>query len=149
MTCTNCNAAIPRGSSVCPECGVFAGDEPPRPQQRVAGGGLRVAGGAWWIAVLFLIAAGAGGWWWWTRYGQIPRPDTGPVRVVHDRPGGNVDEAEAALVLRHHLSMKADCLALIKRGYHNGDYSFDAVDSCQRTRLGRWRVNAKTHAVSR
>ena len=144
MKCTNCDAVLPRGSSVCPECGVFAGDEPPRPQ-RVAGGGWRVG----MVLVLLLALAGAGGWWWWTRYGQIPRPDTGPVRVVHDRPGGNVDEAEAALVLRHHLGMKADCLALISRGYSNSYYSFDAVDSCQRTRLGRWRVNAKTHSVSR
>ena len=149
MKCTNCEASIPRGSTVCPECGVFAGDEPPRPGsvERRAGGGRR-----WVWVVVALIAAGAGGWWYWyTRYGQFPKPDTGPVRVVHDRPGGNVGEAQATLALRHYLAgqMKADCIAVMSRGYSNGYYSFDAVDSCQRTRLGRFRVDPKTHAVQR
>lgn len=147
MRCTNCDATVPLGSSVCSECGVFAGD-----QAKVASRERR-AGGKMWIFVTLLIIAGAaaGGWWWWTRYGQIPKPDTGPIRVVHDRPGGNVNEAEAMLMLRHQLAAdrKADCVAVISRGYSNGYYSFDAVDSCQQTKLGRWRVNSKTHAVSR
>ena len=152
MKCTNCGAAIPRGSDVCPECGVFAGDHPPRPPApgRGAGGGWRVG----LVIVLLIAAAGAGGWWWYTRYGQFPRADTGPIRVVKDRPRGNVAEAEAILTLRHYFAaqpqpMKSECLAVMSRGYSNGYYSFDAVDSCRRTRLGRWRVHAKTGAVTR
>ena len=148
--CTNCRAAIPAGTSVCPACGVFAGDvfDGKMPKQRAGGGGWGV--GASMILVLLLAAAG-GGWWWYTRYGQFPTPDTGPVRVVGDRPGGNVGEAKATVTLRHYLAgqVKAECLAVISRGYTNGYYSFDAVDSCQRTKLGRWRVDAKSGSVSR
>ena len=146
--CTNCRTAIPEGSEVCPACGVFAGDvfDGKMPKQRAAGGGGR------WVAVLVvLLLAAAGGWWWYTRYGQFPTPDTGPIRVVGDRPGGNVDEAKATVTLRHYLAgqVKAECLAVINRGYTNGYYSFDAVDSCQRSKLGRWRVDAKSGTVSR
>jgi len=147
--CTNCRAELPAGADTCAACGVYAGDvfdgKLPRQASRRAGGGM-------WILIVLLIAGGAaaGGWWWWTRYGQFPKPDTGPIRVVGDRPGGNVGEAKAIVTLRHHLvgQTKSECLALISRGYSNGYYSFDAVDSCQRTKLGRWRVDARSGSVS-
>jgi len=126
----------------------------PKPERRRSAGG-------WAFALIVLFAAGAGGWWWYTRFYQIPRADTGPVRVVHDRPGGAarpagaaISEPEAVLTLRRYLvaqpqPVRSECLAVMSRGYSNGYYSFDAVDSCARTRLGRWRVDAKSRAVSR
>jgi len=71
------------------------------------------------------------------------------------RPAGAaISEPEAILTLRHYLAVQPEpvrgaCLAVISHGYSNGYYSFDAVNSCARTRLGRWRVDAKTRAVSR
>ena len=137
---------------------MYAGDvfESARPPAR------RVAGGGWVAAVAILaIVAAAGGWWWYTRHGQFPRLDSGPVRVVGDRPGGvrrgagaAINEAEAVMTLRRHFAsqpepVRGECLAIIGRGYSNGYYSFDAVDSCDRTKLGRWRVNGQTRAVGR
>jgi len=134
---------------VCPACGVYAGDVFDGKMPKQTSGGRR--NGSWiYVIVLLIAAAAAGGWWWYTRYGQFPTPDTGPIRVVGDRPGGNVGEAKALVTLRHHLAeqIKAECLAVISRGYSNGYYSFDAVDSCKRTKLGRWRVEAKSGTVS-
>jgi hypothetical protein len=146
--CTNCRTELPAGADTCPACGVYAGDvfDGKMPKQHAAGGRWQMGFGL--IAVLLLAA---GGWWfWYTRYGQFPKADTGPIRVVSDRPGGNVGEAKAIVTLRHHLveQTKSECLALISRGYSNGFYTFDAVDSCQRTKLGRWRVEAKSWTVS-
>jgi len=45
--------------------------------------------------------------------------------------------------------IKSECLALIRKGDRDGQYMFDAVNSCDRTRLGRWKVDAKTKKVSR
>ena len=149
--CSNCRTELPAGVNSCPACGVYAGDvfDGKMPKQS---SGEREAGVTWTlIALLIAAAAGAGGWWWYTRYGQFPTPDTGPIRVVGDRPGGNVGEAKATVTLRHYLAgqVKAECLAVISRGFSNGYYSFDAVDSCQRTKLGRWRVDVKSGSVSR
>ena len=144
--CSNCRAELPAGVDTCPACGVYAGDvfDGKMPKQKRSN--------AWVFVVLLIAAAGAGGWWfWYTRYGQFPKPDTGPIRVVGDRPGGNVGEAKAVLTLRHHLALqtKSECLALVSRGFTNGYYTFDAVDSCHGSKLGRWRVEAKSGAVSR
>jgi hypothetical protein len=148
--CSNCRALIPTGNDACPACGVYAGDVF---DGKVRASSARRPASRMSIVVTLLIlgAAAAGGWWWWTRYGQIPKPDTGPIRVVGDRPGGGSrSEAEAVLTLRHFLATdrRSECIAVISRGYRSGDYSFDVVDSCQHTKLGRWRVNAKTRAVS-
>jgi len=144
--CANCRSRIPTGASVCPQCGTYAGDvfdgRLPKPKRKPA-----------WIFLLLLIAAAAGASWYWIQRAKIPRADTGPVRVVGDRPGGGVPQAEAAMVLRHHFAaqehpIKSECLALIGKGYRDGQYLFDAVNSCDRTRLGRFKVDAKTKNVS-
>jgi hypothetical protein len=81
--------------------------------------------------------------------------------VVGDRPGGArrapgaaISEPEAVMTLRHYFAgqenaIKSECLAVISKGYRDGHYTFDAVDACRRSRLGRWKVDAKTKAVSR
>jgi hypothetical protein len=63
-------------------------------------------------------------------------------------------EGKAVVALRFHLVtelklVQSECLAVIGHGYSNGYYRFDAVDSCRRTRLGRWKVDPITFKPSR
>jgi hypothetical protein len=157
--CSNCRALIPPRAEVCPACGTYAGDVFSGKMPK--SGGRRAAGGGWgWLPFLILlIAAGAGAWWYMNRP-VFPRPDTGPIRVVGDRPGGArrpagvaINEPEAILTLRHYFAaqehpIKSQCVAVMSKGYSNGYYSFNVFDSCKRASLGRWRVEAKTRAVS-
>jgi hypothetical protein len=160
--CSNCRALIPPGAEVCPACGVFAGSVfdgkmPKQSGRRAAGGGRA---GGWVLILLLLLGAAGAGWWYFNRQSQFPKVDTGPIRVVGDRPGGArrppgaaINEPEAVLILRHSFAaqpdpIKGECVAVISRGYKDGHYSFDAVDSCRHTSLGRWRVDAHTRAVS-
>jgi len=139
MRCTNCDARIPHGATSCPNCGVYALDEPPKPPappRRVL-----------WplIAVVALALAGAGGWWW-TQQQRKPRAPAKPlpVHVVRDRPGGNVKEAEAVRTLRRTLAARGianECIAIISHGKHGDAYEMTAVNSCDHTRLGKWRVS--------
>ena len=156
--CTNCRAPIARGSSVCAACGTYAGDvfdgKLPKP-------GGRRAGGGGWVLIVLLLAAGAGAYWWFFMRTAAPRIDTGPVRVVGDRPGSvhrpagaGINGAEAIVILRHFFAsqehpIRGECLALVAHGYSNGYYSVDAVNSCDRTPLGRFRIDGKTKAVTR
>ncbi len=82
--------------------------------------------------------------------------DSGPIRVVRQRPGGSVrapgaklTEPEAVMTLRQRLApkVKTECLAIASRGHEGDAYLFDAVDSCTRTKLGRWRVDGTTSEV--
>jgi hypothetical protein len=80
--------------------------------------------------------------------------------VVGDRPGGArrapgaaINEPEAVKTLRHYFAsqehpIKSECIAVISKGFRDGHYTFDVVNSCERSRLGRWRINAKSGAVS-
>lgn len=147
MRCTNCNAHIPRGLTSCPNCGVYALDEPPKPPappRRLL-----------WplITVLAVVLAGVGGWWWWSqqRKPATTKPKPLPVHVVRDRPGGNVEEAEAVRMLRSTIAERRgianDCIAIISHGKHGGVFELTAVSSCDHTRLGNWRVDATTHEV--
>jgi hypothetical protein len=155
--CSNCRTHIPRGTNTCPACGVYAGDvfDGKVPKQR------RKSSSAWIVILFAIAAAAAAGYWYWLQRPRLPRADTGPVRVVGDRPGGArrgsgaaINEPEAVMTLRHYFAaqeqpIKSECLAVISKGFRDGDYTFDAVNSCNRTRLGRWKVNAKTRDVSR
>jgi hypothetical protein len=157
--CSNCRAAIPPGVEVCPACGVYAGSVFDGRQPKLSG--RPVAGGGWVVVAVLMAVAGVGGWWYFNRQAQFPKIDTGPIRVVGDRPGGarrpagaSISEPEAILVLRHSFAaqpdaIKGQCIVVISRGYSGHYYSFDVVDACRHTALGRWRVNAETRAVSR
>ena len=156
--CTNCRTRIPRGAEVCPACGVHAGDvfDGRLPKQKRSGGSS-----FWTIALLAVLAAAGGVWFFFNQKPALPRMDTGPVRVVGDRPGGArrpagaaISEPEAMMTVRHYFAaqeqpIKSECLALISRGYSNGFYSMDAFNACDRTKLGRWRVDARTRVVRR
>jgi ribosomal protein L40E len=148
MRCTNCDARIPRGATSCPNCGVYALDEPPKaplPPRR-----------NWWpLATVVLIIAIAPVAWWWIKYQPQFAPPVEPakplpVHVVRDRPGGNVAEAEAIRALRSYLVVRgtpADCVAILSNGLHGGAYQLTALDRCKNIKLGPWSVDAKTHEV--
>jgi hypothetical protein len=153
--CTNCGSKLLRGATSCPDCGVFAGEEVdgrPVPKRSHK---------PFWITIAFLAALAAAYAVW--RFVPPQKPQTvreTPVRVVKDRPGvtrrasgAAVNEAEATRLLRRHLierqQMKNECIAILSRGSRGGHYVFTAVDSCTRTRLGQWRVDAKTGDVRR
>jgi hypothetical protein len=85
-----------------------------------------------------------------------PAPSAASIRVVHDRPGGarvgagaTISEPEAILRLRRSLNLPPDCVAILSNGYREGGYSLLAVNRCDGTRLGRWRVDGKSGTVSR
>lgn len=157
--CSNCRAELPEDATSCPECGVYAGDlydeRVHRPKTRFA---LFAA-----LLALALVAGGAAVWW--NSRSALPEKKTQAkeppsVRVVGDRPGGArrapgavVNEAEAIRLVRRHLvqtlGVKADCVAMLGQGHRNGTYLVTAVDRCASTRLGRWRVDGKTGAVTR
>lgn len=146
MRCSNCDTPIPRGATSCPNCGVYALDEPPTPPappRRM-----------WWplAAVVAVALVAGGGWWWWSRTTPPPRPKVkpDPVHVVRDRPGGNIAEAEAIRMLRRHLTSRevpSECVVVMSNGLHGGAYELKAFDRCKQMSLGPWRVDAKTHEV--
>ena len=157
--CSNCRAELPKKATECPSCGVYAGDlydeRVHRPKTRAALFGT--------LLVVAVLAGGAA--IWWNERDKLPpreKPaaDAPPVRVVGDRPGGarrtkgaKVNEAEAILLVRRHLvatmGLRSECVALLGRGSDRGAYVVTAHDRCTSTRLGKWRVDGKSGAVSR
>lgn len=154
--CSNCRAELPRDATSCPACGVFAGDvfdgKVRRKREPRKSGGIA-------SVLLLLIAAGGAYWWWTSRQQETPRVAPGaaeaPIRVVTDRPGGvrraagaKLNEAEAILTLRRKLAaqhqLKNECIAVLSHGNDGRTYEMSAVDSCAGTKLGRWRVDARS-----
>lgn len=154
--CTTCRAPLPAGAAWCETCGADAGQvfdgRVSRPERRSMAVPLFV--------MLVVIAAGAAAWIYRSKIPFLraePVFDTGPVRVVKQRPGGarrapgaKLSEPEAMMTLRQHLavSVRSECLAVASRGWERGVYVFDAVDSCHGTKLGRWHVDGKSGAVT-
>jgi hypothetical protein len=154
--CTTCRAPLPAGAAWCEKCGADAGQmfdgRMPRRERQSFAVPLFVA--------LLIIAAGAAAWLYRSKIPFLqsePVFDTGPVRVVKQRPGGTrrapgakLSEPEAMMTLRQHLAVnvKSECLAVAGRGWKDGVYVFDAVDSCRGTKLGRWHVDGKSGAVT-
>jgi hypothetical protein len=163
--CSNCRAELPRNASTCAECGVYAGEifdgRPPGWRRRR----LRLV---ILITILLLTAAAAV---WMVRSGHDKlaferfRPTAAseqetepPVRVVGDRPGvtrrgegATLSEAEAIRLLRRHLAAGRanECLVVMSRGYQDGAYAMTAFDRCENTRLGEWRADGKSGAITR
>lgn len=114
-----------------------------------------------WTFVL-LLAMGAAGYavWMNVRPDRPARREVAPqTRVVKDRPGGarkakgaTINEAEAIRLLRRHLvetrNVKNECIALMRTG-DKRSYVFNVYDGCADVRLGKWRVDGKSGAVSR
>ena len=122
----------------------------------------------WIVALLLIVAAGIGVFLY---RDDIPIPrvlrsspkfDTGPVGVVGQRPGGahraagaKLTEPEAVRTLRNYIvahediGLKSECIAVAGRGFREGAYDFDVIDSCRATKVGRWKVNGSTGEVTR
>ena len=147
--CSNCRAELPAGAEACPDCGVFAGDlydeRMHRPRTRFAMFAL--------LLILALATAGAAIWW------NAGRPLTGRQQQAEQRkappraPGAVRNEAEAIRIVRRHLvdtvGIGNECVVLLGRGLTKGGYVVRAQNHCTDTRLGNWRVDAKTGAVTR
>jgi hypothetical protein len=114
-----------------------------------------------WVGVVIVLAA-VGAWLYAPHPSPLPRTDTGPIRVVKQRPGGSAKAAgatltqpEATIALRRHFTarpenpIKVECLAIAGRGSSGGTYAFDVFDRCENERLGRWRVNGTSGEVSK
>lgn len=132
MKCTNCGARIPGDAGTCPECGVFARVlERSRPPRRI-----------WsWILLVLVLATGVGATQYFLRQSTPapPRPKPAPAQV---------DERQAIVRLQQTFE-KPECVAILSKGFHDGGYDFVAVNRCDGTKLGRWRVDQKTGAVHR
>ncbi len=161
--CANCREPLPPRAAWCEKCGAEAGD--------VFDGRMPRAKSSWrgWLIALLVVIAAAVAVFLYRDDVPIPRIlrtspkfDTGPVRVVGQRPGGarrargaKLTEPEAIRTLRQSLvrredpGVKSECLAVASRGFHGGAYQFDAVDSCHSTNLGRWQVDGATGEVRR
>jgi len=158
--CSNCRAPLAENASTCDACGVFAGDvfdgRKPRPRRPRSGV-------LFFLLVVTILGTAA---WWLIRERIDPKPITVPppplpsVHVAADRPGGAhrtagaaINEAEAMRLLRRHLvatlGIKDECFAVMSLTPHDGGYFFTVVNSCESIRLGRWRVDARTSAITR
>lgn len=148
--CTNCRAELPAKADACPACGVFAGDlydeRMHRPRTRV---GL-------FATLLFLALAAAAAAVWLSSGREIPlrQEQTARTKPAPPRPPGPVkNEAEAIRIVRRHLvearGLKNECVVLLGRGLSKGAYTVRARDHCSDTRLGDFRVDAKTGKVTR
>jgi hypothetical protein len=159
--CATCREVLPAGAAWCEKCGadvgqVFDGKMPRRKSSSRA----RI------LALLVVVAAAVAVFLYRddVRIPNIlrssPKFDTGPVRVVGQRPGGThrapgakLSQPEAIRTLREYLvahnDIKSECLAVAARGFSKGAYTLDAVDSCHTTKLGRWRVDGRTGEVGR
>ena len=157
-SCENCGTRVPAGATSCPECGVYAGEyvegqaiHPRKPRYRL------------WLSILGAVIVIAGvsvflvkGKWESGGRAVALQKDTTPVRVVRDRPGGAnrgkgavINEPEAILLLRRNFpNVKSECLAILSNGYHDGGYLLSVVNSCDHTRLGKWRVDGRTKAIT-
>src|SRR6185436_12847381 len=159
--CASCREPLPARAAWCEKCGTDAGDvfdgKLPRKKSSARG---------WLFALIVIVAAGVGFFLYRDDVAiprflrSSPKFDTGPIGVVGQRPretrrppGAKLNQAEATralriyLVAQENLNLKSECLAVASRGYSNGVYLLDAVDSCHSSKLGRFRVDAKTGEV--
>lgn len=107
------------------------------------------------FAVLLLLAIGAAGAAiWWKEGRAIPGRRAEVLRPTQPRaPGPVKNEAEAIRLVRRHLvetnGLENRCVVLLGRGLAKGGYIVRAQNHCTDTRLGEWRVDAKTGRVTR
>jgi len=141
--CTECRALIPERESVCPACGVFAGD--------VFDGKLPKKRRSWtwlWLTVV-LVAACVAGWIYLTR----------PENRVEDRRPRLSGQARRLpstgnplTILRRFLTTPdrdETCVALIAKGTDGGKTIITAFDRCKHVKLGDFAVDPKTAKVTK
>jgi len=144
--CSNCDAELRKDATSCPECGVFAGEFV---DGQVKNKERDKRPPSIHLIVLLILAIGAAGYGvWMNRFreepAEAPKPVAPPVRVVKDRPGGNVTEAAAIRILVAHLvetrGVKRECVVVMSKGFHDHAYELSAFNHCEKTRLGTFRV---------
>ena len=132
--CTECRAEIPKGESVCPACGVFAGD--------VFDGKLPKKPRSWtwlWLMVLLIVGVVAG-WIYLTKPEPIIRHPAGQARRLPST--GN-----PMILLRRFLTTSErdeKCVALIAKGG-----VITAFDSCKHVKIGDFVVDAKSGKITK
>jgi predicted nucleic acid-binding Zn ribbon protein len=139
--CTECRAAIPKGESVCPACGVYAGDvfDGKLPKKRRSRAWL-------WLALIVVAVAAAWMFAPWQRETKTRRKL--PVVRTHVIK----DQRDAMTTLRRFLTTSERderCVALIAKEHDGDKYLIAAVDSCKHVRLGNFAVDAKTSKVTK
>ena len=145
MRCTNCGARVPHDAGACPECGVFA---------RVAGA-PRQRSLTLLLSLLLIALSVAAAAYFLTRGSHVVRSERRrPIRVVGDRPGGarrgdgaTISEPEAILRLQRSFDAAPECIAIMSKGFSNGGYILEAINRCDATRSGRWRVDGLSGAM--
>lgn len=151
--CSNCRAELPPKASACPACGVYAGDVfdgkwPGRPRKVLR-----------YVVLVMLLLAAAGAWY------VLRDRDLSPLLPQREEPksakklapppaaGPVRSDAEAVRAVRRYLvattGVENDCIALISNGRKGTAWLLTAVNRCDKLRLGKWRVDAKSGVVSR
>jgi len=130
--CTNCRAQLPERESVCPACGVFAGDvfDGRMPKAKRSRGG--------WLGAIAVVALAAAAFWYVST--PAPTPPSKPKPFVA-KPAKN--EREAIDAVRRYLVAKGtrnECLALIGKGARDRSYAVNAVDHCAHKTIGQFVV---------
>ncbi len=139
--CTECRAEIPKGESVCPSCGVYAGD--------VFDGKLpkKKRSHAWWFVPLFILAAVV------VYIFAPPVKEKTPVRTIAPlKPHVVKNQTDAMMTLRRFLTTadrSEHCVALIAKGNDGQSYVISAVDSCKHSKLGDFAVDVKTANITK
>jgi len=133
--CTECRAAIPKGESVCPACGVYAGDvfDGKLPKQRRRW--------PWAVAIVAAIIALA---WFIPVEDRRPRLSIVPKKSV-------TSEHDAMIALRQFLTTSerpSQCVALIAKAHSGNAYVISAVDRCKHTQLGQFAVDSKGNVTA-
>jgi len=140
--CSNCRAEIPKGVVVCPVCGVYAGDvfDGKLPRRKRSYG---------WVVVLLAIGIVAAGAVYFLKSPTPDRVSRAPGPILSKKLAG---AAGAMQAIRKRLvsdQIPNECLVLMSNGERGGEYVVRAFDRCQHKQLGEWKVDAKTHEVSR
>jgi hypothetical protein len=140
--CTECRALIPEKETVCPACGVFAGD--------VFDGKLprKKRSHAWWVVPLLMLGA-------LVAFILMREPvHVIPANRVHlvRRLRLPLSQTDAMTALRSFLTTSdrsERCVALIAKRKTGDQYVIAAVDSCKHVKLGDFAVDAKNAHITK
>lgn len=135
--CTECRALIPEKESVCPACGVFAGD--------IFDGKLphKKRSHAWWIIPLLLL----GGVIAFVVMKETDVITPRRTHLIERKLHFPLSQADAMTALRRFLTTSERserCVALIAKPSEATTYIITAVDSCKHVKLGEFAVDKRT-----
>lgn len=141
--CTECRALIPEKETVCPACGVFAGD--------IFDGKLprKKRSHAWWIIPLLLLGGVIA-------FLVMKESDViAPKRATSTQQRKlrfPLSQTDAMTALRRFLTTperSERCVALIAKHSEATTYIITAVDSCKHVKLGDFAVDKATANIKK